>query len=499
MDITELLGASNLKKLRFLELLNTNASEWVSKENLAVNLNVSINGLLLLYESVSFSNFDLMSKIKIESNSSLGFKLATPISFILDEIRLELLKSEISFNLLIDSFNNNYVSKNIFLERMFISRATFYREINKLKHFLMKFDLSFNSKSGKVIGELSQVRKFYFHLFWEACKNFDWPFQKISFYEIQNELDNFQKNASIDLDIVTKRRFILFLAVVFNDIQQSLFINKKDKVKIETNPLFYAISQLFKSRYYLVKEKEIEKEINYVYHFFLSFLASNKEKKIYEIAMVYFKENQSEQYAFADELLTNIEIDFPTIFKNSGEKENVLFSGVQLVIEIKSFGVVYFDNYKQMLLTYNNEFQCKLEKNLEKLIRKCNLSYIDKSVFDFIVIMISNYFYFSVDLKSTMTEYTVMIITESYNHERYIKSRLNELIPMKLNVIDKPVIGENVDIIITDMKCTAFYPNIPSFNILDIFSKKDWAKLTERMLTYNSQKKKIFRRSYYAD
>lgn len=489
MNIAELLGPSNLKKLRFLELLNMNSSEWVSKENLALSLNISINGLLLLYDSIGLSNSQLMSKITIESNSSLGFRIATTISSILDEIRLELLKSEISFNLLLDSFNNNYLSKNIFLERMFISRATFYREINKLKAFLMQFGLSFDSKSGKVIGELSKIRKFYFHLFWETCKNFDWPFQKISYKEMQQEVEFFQKNSTISLDVVTKTRLMYFLAVVFHDIQQESFIVEKAEIKIKQNSLFHAITSLLKNRYYLMNEKEIEKEIRYVYQFFLSFLVSNKDEYIFELAMIYFKENESNQYEFSKELLRLVEVDYPKIFKSSREKNNVLFSGIQLLIELEVFGSVYFDKYDKMSISYSDEFQFKLENQLRRMIGKFKFFYITQETFSFITIMIMNYFYFSVDLKSTMNEYKVVIISESYNHERYIKSRLKELVPMKLKIIETPALDEKVDLIITDMKCTTFYPEIPSFTILDIFSTKDWAKLTETILKYNSLKK----------
>lgn len=499
MDITELLGPSNLKKLRFLELLNAHSTEWISRERLALDLNISVNGLLLLYDSVSLSTSNLMSKIKIEVSSGLGFKLKAPISSILDEIRLELLKSEISFNLVLDSFNNNYMSKTIFLERMFISRATFYREINKLKNFLVKFKLSFNSKNGKIIGELNEIRKFYFHFFWQTYKTFDWPFKKNYFDDAKSMIDSVQKSSTIRLDLVTKRRFMYLLAIVFNDVHQELIMKEKVNIQVKENSFFSAIALLFHHKYYLLNESEIENEIYYVYHFYLSCLASNKEEKVANIAMEYFKENETEEYEFSNALLTSMQEEYPSIFKNDSEKKSILFRGIQLMIELKTFGEVYFDYSNGVVATFNPDFQFKLEGHLSQMIEKFQFSYIDQTMLDFIVIRITNYFHLSANLKSTMTEYTVMIISESYDHERYIESKLNGLVPMAIKVVEKPHRDRKIDLIITDMKCTTFYPDIPNFNFLDLFSTRDWIKLREKIVGYHSLKKKLEGSKNYAN
>ncbi|SPN75431.1 helix-turn-helix domain-containing protein [Brochothrix thermosphacta] len=89
--------------------------------------------------------------------------------FSIDYFVTHYLVNNVQFEFCLEIFNDEFDSLQTFTENNFLTKATMYRKLNRLKELLQDFDITIDlTKSERMLGDEHQIRYFYYCLFSDA-------------------------------------------------------------------------------------------------------------------------------------------------------------------------------------------------------------------------------------------------------------------------------------------------------------------------------------------
>lgn len=94
--------------------------------------------------------------------------------FSIDYFVTHYLVNNVQFEFCLEIFNDEFDSLQTFTEDNFLTKATMYRKLNRLKELLQDFDITIDlTKSERMLGDEHQIRYFYYCLFFRCVSFFD--------------------------------------------------------------------------------------------------------------------------------------------------------------------------------------------------------------------------------------------------------------------------------------------------------------------------------------
>ncbi|WP_313631010.1 helix-turn-helix domain-containing protein [Enterococcus devriesei] len=155
----------------------------------------------------------------------------------IDEYRLHLLKSSLSFQFMQALLLKPTLGLENFLQQNYISRATISRKMQPMIKYLAKYQLKINFQKFRLEGNEIAIRLAFFYLFWLGYRNLFWPFdvakEKASTY---GEL--FLQDSPLSRDFVSRLETSIYSGVALTRMLQQRFAEYEPALDfmLEDNP-----------------------------------------------------------------------------------------------------------------------------------------------------------------------------------------------------------------------------------------------------------------------
>lgn len=179
------LSRPTLKKVQVLNLLHTEG-RFISSIELAQEVELSEKTIIKIISELSEDLSSLKEPAYIKEIKYKQFKLEYEDYFSIKSIERFYLQNSITYRAFDMIFYNELNDINMFAIDNFISLASMYRYINKVKPMLKQFQLKYSSQDGVTLkGTETQFRYFFYLFYWNSCWGEAWPFTLVSRSEIQ--------------------------------------------------------------------------------------------------------------------------------------------------------------------------------------------------------------------------------------------------------------------------------------------------------------------------
>lgn len=122
---------------------------------------------------------------------------------------------------------------NTFVEKHFISRATFFRKLKKINTWLRDYKLSFDLRSLQLKGHERQIRQFYYIVLFEITNRIAWPFP-FAKQLIEDRLDSIISTFDLHLSNSQYESFLYLLGAQYHRNIQGHYIDEYDSHFPET-------------------------------------------------------------------------------------------------------------------------------------------------------------------------------------------------------------------------------------------------------------------------
>ena len=155
----------------------------------------------------------------------------------IDEYRLHLLKSSLSFQFMQTLLLKPTIGLENFLQQNYISRATISRRMQPMIKYLAKYQLKINFQKFRIEGNEIAIRLAFFYFFWLGYRNLFWPFdvakEKASTY---GEL--FLQDSPLSRDFVSRLETSIYSGVALTRMLQQRFAEYEPALDfmLEDNP-----------------------------------------------------------------------------------------------------------------------------------------------------------------------------------------------------------------------------------------------------------------------
>lgn len=336
MNLTLLLTSQQKQEMDFLILLNKFSPNWVTKNDCLKQLSTSLSTLNKTQQSVETILLNSFSKPILEINTTLGYRINQNINTDFRQILLSSLQEAPLFNLLSSVYTTEPYNVRLLMEKLYLSRASFYREVTKLNHFLKTYRLSFDSKKGTLIGQQTDIRHFTFQLFWNVYKGINLPLTSNSPQAIDTLLGHMEEALGSPLNPISKRKMHLSLTVSFRDISKGHHVHEDQLSFAPTNKLFQLIYRSLQEHFYLIDPTFLQKESLFIYHSVLTQVLSINSASFKQWVIEYFQQDHDVLFTYASQLVSMIDSRHPGLFTTDGEKGTILTDLLIINLQIKN-------------------------------------------------------------------------------------------------------------------------------------------------------------------
>ncbi|KRM21207.1 helix-turn-helix domain-containing protein [Latilactobacillus graminis] len=182
------LESKDARKFHLLKHLLEIGNEWQDGRVLATEIGCSIKTLPAIVTSL---NQDLAAiyqpqEATIEHRQP-GYRLTSGL-ISEQSLLINYLEQSIAFDFIKTLFEENQLSTVEYCLNHYLSLATLTRKLNRIKPYLIKFQLALNISQAKLIGPEKQLRHFFYHFFYDTYRDVKWPFSKLRQQTIVDEV-----------------------------------------------------------------------------------------------------------------------------------------------------------------------------------------------------------------------------------------------------------------------------------------------------------------------
>ncbi len=199
----------------------------VNKEELVLDLNCSIRTVDYTLAELQQTFVTESSSMKIELKPDSILQLSGKDELIIREMLHRLYLQDDMVRFFLEAIAHQQKA-NTFVEKHFISRATFFSQIKKnINTWLRDYQLSFDLRSLQLKGQERQIRQFYYIVLFEITNGIFWPF---SFDKqlIEDRLDAIVSTFDLQLSNTQYESFLYLLGSQYHRTSQGHYVDQYD-------------------------------------------------------------------------------------------------------------------------------------------------------------------------------------------------------------------------------------------------------------------------------
>ncbi|WP_314060714.1 helix-turn-helix domain-containing protein [uncultured Vagococcus sp.] len=477
MDVTLLLPTQQQNEMALLHLLNNASPSWLSKDELATHFSLPISTIQKNYRQLESRLLMAFPKLALEVNTTLGYRINQNINTHLGAILLSYLQDAPLFNLLSAAFDSQPFNATLFAESFDISRATYYREVSNLNGLLNAYGISFDSKSGKLIGQRHLIRQFAQHFFWSAYKNNEFPLAVSQ--DLAPLFSQLEEVLYSPLNSVTQKKIRFSLTVSFLDMRQGFYLEKPLLHSVSKEPLFQVIHTFLSGQFYLLNPNIIENESQFIYQLLLTGILSLNTTVFSKSVVTYFSHYEPASFAYVTDILTELK-GYPSLLHS--DEETLAFKADLLIslhqVQTSHSERTDMNNYS---LDYFSQHYCSLYSGLITLFQR-----VEKQTkqpeknsairFKALVSAIETGF----DLMEFERDFKIQVISERSHYSKKIKRELKRYSQHKISFSDELPTVVSPDLIITDTRIDSTHSAL-LYHISYPPRATDWQEINQLM------------------
>lgn len=314
--MNDFLDLSYLKKMTLLEEIERSKNSTLSRNDLALKLNVNKRTIPKLVASIEddLKSFSFVGKLKIEFNNHLSlYTLKLTNDFSLQFLKMLYLENSIKFKILIRALNNELSTINQTANELFISPSDLRNKIKELQVFFSDKDINITTRGNiQITGNELSIRFFFTFLYYYTFQGSKWPFKFININQLTTLINKLPSD--IYFSDSTDKNILLhyFMAVTILRIRKNMFISKIDLKA----PLYESVSyyqkieqQIFYKELLLsipnTSKKNIALETSYI---FSSVIAMGSYSKITRPSNFFFINKDLRDIGFLNRSLLLMDI-----------------------------------------------------------------------------------------------------------------------------------------------------------------------------------------------
>ncbi|MDR0920760.1 MAG: helix-turn-helix domain-containing protein [Lactobacillales bacterium] len=255
--------------LEILDYLSIEGEKGIKISSLAEKVKVSRNTLINIlndFQGDCVLNGWLEDVVLMIEHSSIVGHFQP--SFHLNRIYKYYLEKSLGFRILEHLLYENFETIPFMADEFDVSVATLSRKLNELRELLKTYKITLNLKNKNVlIGKESQIRFFYFNLYWQVFEVGDWEFPEVDESEIDNRIKILEKATSY-FDGVVMMKFKIMLAISKIRLLRGHFIDsEKEEFMIDEHPM--VPYEVFKETFYFsLMNVSSTLEMEHRFHYF---------------------------------------------------------------------------------------------------------------------------------------------------------------------------------------------------------------------------------------
>lgn len=451
MNVTLLLPTQQQNEIALLNRLMSVSPNWLSKDELSMSLSLPVSTIQKSYRQLETKLLMTFPKLALEVNTTLGYRINQNINTHFGSILLSYLQDAPLFNLLSASFDTQPFNATLLAESLDISRATYYREVSTLNQLLKNYELSFDSKTGRLAGQRHLIRQFAQQFFWDTYKDSDLPLTGSSQYEIASFMKQIERLFGTPLNTVTQKKIRFSLTINFLDIRQGHYLEKPLLHNLPNDPLFQLVHTFLSSQFYLLSPSIIENESQFFYQSLLTGILTINTPGFSRSVVNYFSHYEPASFAYVADLLTELK-SYPSLLHSADEtlafKADLLINLRHVLTshsertEMDNYSLDYFSqHYRSLYSGLLSLFQCT-EKQHKQPEKNSGIR------FKALVSAIETAF----DLMDFERDFKIQVISERGHYSKKIKRELRRNSQHKISFSDELPTVVSPDLIITDTR-----------------------------------------------
>ncbi|HEL7535572.1 TPA: helix-turn-helix domain-containing protein [Enterococcus faecium] len=251
MDIHVFLDTDYRNKMTLLEEMQESENRTISREQLAETMQVSKRTIATIVAGIKKDLEDLgfQKNIRIFFNEQFSiYRLEISENFSLQFLAMSYLENSIKFKLLADLLQDTGDSIENMAQKLFITPSYLRKEIKQLKDYFADKQITIKTtKKVTLSGNELTIRLFYSFLYVSTFRGFKWPFQFVSYNELNTLIDRLPSDIHHPETIEKSVLLHYYFAITLLRIRKKKIVSS-DKQQV---PLYQAYSIQRKNEYSL--------------------------------------------------------------------------------------------------------------------------------------------------------------------------------------------------------------------------------------------------------
>ncbi|GAF13694.1 hypothetical protein JCM19046_4753 [Bacillus sp. JCM 19046] len=198
----------------------------VNKEELVLDLNCSIRTVDYTLAELQQTFVTKSSSMKIELKPDSILQLSGKDELVIREMLHRLYLQDDMVRFFLEAIAHQQKA-NTFVEKHFISRATFFRKLKNINTWLRDYQLSFDLRSLQLKGQERQIRQFYYIVLFEITNGIFWPFP-FDKQLIEDRLDAIVSTFDLQLSNTQYESFLYLLGSQYHRTSQGHYVDQYD-------------------------------------------------------------------------------------------------------------------------------------------------------------------------------------------------------------------------------------------------------------------------------
>ena len=280
MKFDDLLEKKEAKQLKLLRRLILNGGS-LGITFLSQELNMSKSSVESYIDDLSWIQKKYQAHVKL-TYDGMVVTLELDDSFSLEMIEISLYKQSIKYQILDYLYHHFEYSTVLLTQKIGISESTLFRKIKELNQTLKEFGLTI--WQGKLIGEESQIRYFYYLFYWHLDNYSQQPITQ----KQQTMIETVERGLNISFPTENRQRVNLWLLISKKRLTypSPVYVELRKKFKpYETDSLFLGLKSIVLRvlGHYAV---EIDEEEAMIHYMFLASFQSLTQKDFLHYSIV---------------------------------------------------------------------------------------------------------------------------------------------------------------------------------------------------------------------
>ncbi|PAB01036.1 helix-turn-helix domain-containing protein [Enterococcus canintestini] len=484
-----LLNTAMKRRLYLIEFL-AKQERWWPLEEAAAHLDCSTKTLIT---DVNYINDELEEYLHIDISKVRGIKAHPMQSNKINNIYQNVIQSSNEFQFLEQVFLNPDQDAEFWINKLFLSEATFYRMVSSVGKALKRRGLTLERKPFRITAPDERwVRFFYQAYFLEAYGTANWPFPID-----RQELICFVMRTSTDFDIlwddheIIEHAYLLMVTIIRASqgflLSEAIYAEEDDLLDhlIKSNHSYS--EKIASTQYVLVPEwyKETSRTVFYEYYTW-----DNQQQEIrIQTAVEHFLQAVSKA------------VDFPLSTRD--EKKIVQ----QLMGLYSTYSLYPYD--REILHNYSQESAQNIQRiypifskivsvNLREIEKDCNFPWVQKTESDVLCILLKEWENLPLQLESLRRRLSILIVSNmGIRHANMLRSLLKGQYGERFKIDlykESPLfvssaelkLFEEYDLVVTN-DLLADYQHSNLMIVDNYLSETDWEVLNRRVITIQKE------------